>query len=101
MSRFVGIVKDKKFQPFHIDFDPGSSVRLTRIRATAAAKPADGEINLTKYEGYAIMVNGIRSSGKWITEAEVLEQAGPLFTELIQSLLSQVTERTEGASSEY
>lgn len=91
MSRFLGIVKEKRFQPFQADSSLNSSVRLTRISMVAGESPENREIDLTEYEDSAIMVEGT-PSGDWIYEAEVVDKAGPILTEVVQRVFSQVTE---------
>lgn len=91
MSRFLGIVKDNKFQPLETDSSLDSSVRLTRISVVTGASPESQEIELTEYKDSAIMVEGT-PSGEWIYEAEVVDKAGPILTEVVQRLFSQVTD---------
>lgn len=85
MSRFLGIVNDKKFQPLETDPSLDSSVRLTRISVVAGASPESDEIDLTEYESNAIMVEGT-PSGAWIFDAEVVDVAGAILTEVVKKI---------------
>lgn len=86
MSGFLGIVSDKKFQPQDTSFD--GSARLTRISMVAGTSPESDEIDLTQYEGKAIMVEGT-PSGEWIFDAEVVDVAGAILTEVVKKVFSQ------------
>lgn len=90
MSKFLGIVDSNKFQPLETDSSLDSSVRLTRISVVAGASPASDEIDLTEYDGNAIMVEGT-PSGEWIFDAEVVDKAGPILTEVVRRVFSQIT----------
>ena len=89
MSRFLGIVDGNKFQPLETDSSLDSSVRLTRISMVAGASPESNEIDLTEYEGTALMVEGT-PSGEWIFDAEVVDKAGPILTEVVRRVFSQI-----------
>lgn len=89
MSRFLGIVKNNKFQPLETDSPLDSSVRLTHISVVAGTSPESQEIDLTEYEDSAIMVEGI-PSGEWIYEAEIVDKAGLILTEVVQKIFSQI-----------
>lgn len=88
MSKFLGIVRDNKFQPLEASSSLNSSVRLTRISVVTGASPESQEIDLTEYEGSAIMVEGT-PSGEWIYEAEIVDKAGLILTEVVQRLFDQ------------
>jgi hypothetical protein len=48
---------------------------------------ASHEINLTEYEGKAIMVNGVLPEHKgWLYEANVVDQASPILTAVVEEL---------------
>jgi hypothetical protein len=87
MSRFLGIVRDKRFQPLQTDSSLESSVRLTRISMVAGESLENREIDLTEYEDSAIMVEGT-PSGDWIYEPEVVDQAGAILTAVVQRVFS-------------
>lgn len=46
---------------------------------------------MTKYEGQAIMVRG-HDGGNWLYSAEVIDQAGPILTAVVQQVFSQSSE---------
>lgn len=91
MSGFLGIVRDNKFQPLDTDSSLDSSVRLTRIGMATAASPESEEIDLTEYEDSAIMVEGTPSA-EWIYEAEIVDKAGPILTEVVQKVFIQIVD---------
>ena len=58
-DQFLGIVKNGAFQLLVAPHRPsGGSVRLTRIQMQTAQSPESEELNLSEYEGKAIMVRG-------------------------------------------
>jgi hypothetical protein len=87
-DKFLGIVKNSRLQLLQPENLTGTSVRLTRIQMQEARSPESAELDLTEYEGKAIMVQG-RESGEWIYASEVIDQVGPIFTVLVQKLFSQ------------
>jgi hypothetical protein len=86
MSRLLGIVRGNRLQL--LETDSSSSVRLTRISVVAGASPESQEIDLTEYEDSAIMVEGTHS-GEWIYEAEIVDKASLILTEVVQRVFSQ------------
>ncbi len=90
MSKFLGIVRGNKFQP--LEASSSLSIRLTRISMVAGESPENREIDLTEYEGSAIMVEGT-SSGEWIYEAEVVDKAGLILTHVVQHVLSKPVQK--------
>jgi hypothetical protein len=88
MSSFLGVVNDNKFQPLGANSSLDSSVRLTHISMVAGASPESDEIDLTEYEGNAIMVEGT-PSGSWIFDAEVVDVAGAILTEVVKTVFNQ------------
>lgn len=89
MDRFLGIVENGRFSIL-MPREHCCTVRLTQIvkPATAAEElAASHEIDLSQYEGCAIMVTGELPAGKgWIFEAKVIDSAGPILTEVVRSL---------------
>ncbi len=92
MSKFLGIVRGNKFQPLEASSSLSNSFRLTRISMVAGESPENREIDLTEYEGSAIMVEGT-SSGEWIYEAEVVDKAGLILTHVVQHVLSKPVQK--------
>lgn len=66
----------------------GTSFRLTSVRIREAVSPESREINLTEYEGEAIMIQGLENE-EWIYSAELIDEAGPILTLLVQKLFTR------------
>jgi hypothetical protein len=68
------------------------TVRLTRIARPASIAEeltASHAIDLAEYEGRAIMVTGVLPERKgWLYEANVIDQAGPILTEVAKETFS-------------
>jgi hypothetical protein len=62
-----------------------SSVRLTRTPSHAAEAAKAEEIDLSQYEGRALMVRG-DDQGRWIHSAEVVDVAGPILSAVVERL---------------
>ena len=82
-DEFIGIVQVGTFLP--LVPAPGAGVKLTTIQMQAAVPPETGELDLTEYEGSAIMVRG-HGGGDWIYRAKVIDHAGPILTAVVQRL---------------
>lgn len=80
---FLGIIQNSQFHPLGSGFPPGSSVRLTSIQMQEARSPESGELDLTPYEGSAIMVQG-HGGGGWIYAAHIIDKAGPILTMVVK-----------------
>lgn len=83
-SRFLGIVENKQF---HL-LDPpetGEAQRFTSISIQEGTSPESGELDLTEYEGSAILIRG-RRGDVWIYSSEVVDQATPIVTELVRRM---------------
>ena len=50
-----------------------------------AQSPESAEIDLTEYEGIAIMVRGYES-GERIYSAEIIDQLGPILSAVVEKL---------------
>jgi len=87
-DQFLGIVKNGQFQLLLPENLAGTSVRLTAIQMQEATSPESKEFDLTEFEGEAIMVQG-RESGEWIYSAELIDEAGPILTVLVQKFFSR------------
>ena len=88
-SMILGIVKGGKFQPLWPEKTVLDSVRLTEIQMQEARSPESGELNLTKYEGQAVMVSGNGGGGGWVYDARIVDAAGPILTLLVSDRFSQ------------
>ena len=92
MDEFLGIVEDNRFTvlapPEHC-----CSVKLTRVSRPAPISEnvvRSHEIDLTEYEGKALMVTGDLPAEKaWIYAANVTDEGGPILTAIVQNLFSQ------------
>ncbi len=88
-AQFLGLVKGGKFHILH----PASqlpltgSARLTQIQMQEARPPDSAEIDLTPYEGKAIMVTG-HDGGGWIYRAAVVDSGGPIVTALVEKVFT-------------
>ena len=77
-ERVLGIVQNgllRRLTPFrHL----GVGCRLTR-GPSGKGPPEQGEIDLNRYEGNAILVEG-EPTELWVHSANVVEEAGPIVT---------------------
>lgn len=94
-DQILGIVKDGEFLPLAPRSVLDTPVRLTRIQMQAAQSPQSAELDLTDYEGQAVMVHG-RNAGGWIYSAAVIDQAGPILTAVVQQVFGQPVEADSG-----
>jgi hypothetical protein len=89
VDRFLGIVKDGRFS-IVLPRPQCCTVRLTRIMKPASIAEelvTSHEIDLAEYEGKAIMVTGSLPEHKgWLYEATVIDQSGPILTEVVKEL---------------
>lgn len=83
--RHIGLVEDQRFHPMSGGDTASMGLRLTRIARQEARSVESGEIDLTEYEGAALLVQGV-IDGDWIYEAEILDRGSPILTELIRQL---------------
>jgi hypothetical protein len=87
-DQFIGIVRNGKFERVFPQRPLGVSVGLTGIQMQEAVPPESAELDLTGYEGQAIMVCGYDGGG-WIYAARVVDQAGPILTAVVQQAFGQ------------
>ena len=90
-DQFLGIVQLGQFQILMPARPVGGSVRLTSMGMQVAMPPESEEIDLSKYEGQAVMVQG-HDGGGWIYSATVIDQAGPILTAVVQQVFGQASE---------
>lgn len=83
-DQFLGTVEKGQFHPI-VRSTLGKLARLTSIHRQEARTPESGELDLVAYEGRAIMVQGYHE-GEWIFEAKVVDQAGPILTQVVQQV---------------
>jgi hypothetical protein len=88
LGRFIGVVDAGEFLIFDPPNASGKTARLTRILIQEALPPENGEIDISGYEGRAIMVCG-RGDGGWIYSAKIVDQAGPIVASLVEKVFVQ------------
>ena len=54
----------------------------------AAQPPDSAEVDLTGYEGCAVVILG-RDGGGWVFSAKVIDQAGPIFATVLIQLFEE------------
>ena len=84
-DQFLGVVQNGTF---HLLMPRQGEARLTTIQMQEAQSPEMNELDLTEYEGKAIMVRGYDGGG-WIYSAGVIDQAGPILTMVVQQLFGR------------
>lgn len=89
-NQFIGVVRDREFSPLVPHSFSGSSVRLTSIAMQEAQSPEVHGLDLTEYEGSALMVSG-HYGGSWIYSAKIVDRAGPILTAVVQRVFSQMS----------
>ena len=90
-TQLLGIVQGGRFRsmlPRGI-----TTARLTQMQMQEARAPESSEIDLAPYEGNAILIQGIASGG-WVYDAEVISQAGPILTMVVERLFDGADGRT-------
>lgn len=91
MDKFLGLVQDGRFSIL-MPRPQCCTVKLTRIARPASIAEelvASHEIKLAEYEGNAIMVTGVLPERRgWLYEANVIDQAGPILTEVVKETFS-------------
>jgi hypothetical protein len=83
-ERYLGVVHAGLFRRLTPFRDPAGGCRLSQARPGAAPEPL--EISLEDYAGAALLVEGVAQE-LWIYEANVIEKASPIVTELVQFVL--------------
>ncbi len=90
MSEYLGIVQDNRFTILVPEADYCCSLKLTRISKPSPLSEdvvTSHEIDLSGYEGSAIMVRGdLPEERGWIYAAEVIDQSGPIITAMIKRM---------------
>mgnify|MGYP003379488150 FL=1 len=86
--KVMGLVQNGRFR---LSVPSGRAelvVRLTSISPQAGVPPETGEIDLSPYEGIALMVVGA-DQGAWIYSAEIIDTAGPILSAVVERLFGQ------------
>lgn len=84
-DQFLGIVQLGRFQILSPDRAASEAVRLTGIQMQEPVPPETKELDLTEYEGSALMVGG-HDGGGWIYSAHIVEAAGPILTMVVKQV---------------
>jgi hypothetical protein len=84
-ERFLGVVQQGVLRRLTPIRDPAGGCRLSRARL-GAEPPEEAELSLEGHEGAALLVEG-EAQELWIYEADVIEKASPIVTELVQFVL--------------
>ena len=82
-EEFLGIVQDGLFHVLTPHGGEGNVFRLTAILMQASVPVELGKLDLTRYEGQAILVQG-HSGGEWIYSAQVIDHGGPILTAVVR-----------------
>jgi hypothetical protein len=84
-SDIMGIVKDGSF----IVVETNETKKLTSIGLVEATTPESGLINLTQYEGKAILVSSPQiSDNEWLFGATIIDIADPIVTKLVKEVFN-------------
>ncbi|HEX3047464.1 MAG TPA: hypothetical protein VHY08_22115 [Bacillota bacterium] len=83
-NNFLGIVELGQFQHLHTGTTSGPA-RFTTISMQTPRRPEDAVLDLSSYEGKAIMVQG-DVGGSWVYSAHVVDQAGPILTAVVREV---------------
>ena len=82
-ARMVGVVQGGALVPLHPHGVVATTVQLTRIAMQAACAPESELIDLSPYEGYAIVFWG-HDGGGWIYSAQVEGVLDPVSALLVR-----------------
>ena len=82
-EQILGLVENGRLRVVFPAIASPLGLRLTTIQRQEARSVESGEVDLTGYEGDAILVEGIRHSG-WIYEARIIDHASPILTLLVR-----------------
>lgn len=81
----LGIVQGGLFRPSVPSGREQTYAQLTQVEPQAAIAPEAEQIDLSPYEGKAVMVNGL-DQGSWIYTAKIVDVAGPILTAVVERL---------------
>ena len=82
-EQILGLVENGRVRVVFPSMGSPLGLRLTTIQRQEARSVESGEVDLTAYEGDAILIEGIRDSG-WIYEARIIDHASPILTLLVR-----------------
>jgi hypothetical protein len=93
MDTFLGLVQDSRFTVLVPEAAHCCSVRLTRLEQPAIPETEaviTHELNLSQYEGRAIMVRGSLPEYKgWLYEAQIVDEASPILTAVVNKIFAK------------
>jgi hypothetical protein len=81
-SEILGIIKDGSF----IVVETNETKKLTSTGIVQAVTPESGLINVTEYEGKAILVSSEHIDNEWIFGATIIDIADPIETKLVEKI---------------
>jgi hypothetical protein len=81
-NEIIGLVKNGGF----IDADSKKILKLTRAHIMEAITPEAKQIDLTDYEGKAILVSFRQIDDEWIWAAAITDVADPILTKVIKKV---------------
>jgi hypothetical protein len=82
---FVGVVENGAFRIVLPESVSSGDRRFTSIAMQEARPPETAELDLSKYEGSAIAIQG-HDGGGWIYSARVVDIGGPIVTALVRQI---------------
>jgi hypothetical protein len=83
-NQVLGIVKNGTF----IEVETKIPLKLTDVGLAQAMSPEAGLLNLTQYEGKAIMVSTQRADGEWVWDANITEVASPILIKVVNKVFN-------------
>lgn len=78
-------MKDGVFEQSKPTPKPDIQPSFTTIQPQESLPPESGELDLSQFEGRAVMIQGMYK-GEWVYSAEVIDSAGPIFTAVVEKL---------------
>jgi hypothetical protein len=88
VSEFLGVVHEGQFQPLAPESAVGVSLQLSRLSMRMADPPESDMLDLSPYEGKAIVIQG-DGHGGWIYSSQVIDTAGPILTMVVQRVFGK------------
>ena len=85
MENILGWVKNGTF----IAADTKQSYRLTSIRMMVSRSPEDGLVDLSEYEGKAIMTTCEKRGSSWLYNAGISDVASPILSVLVEKFFEK------------
>lgn len=93
-DKFLGVVKNGEFQCLWPKRTTAVPFKLTTISMTAAMAPDAAKLDLSQYEGCAVMVQG-HADIEWIYDAHIIDNTGPIFTTVVRYIFSETSQTPE------